>query len=125
MLLRWLVALCAACALSGCSTPYRTPVFVYGGAEFQGIAGVIEKSGTQPIDVVMVHGMCTNDSATANAAIDNLLAALDSTIPPAPPAEVTALAETNDIQVVSRRATVGGVPVRFSALVWSSDMMHL
>ena len=119
MLLRRLVALCAGCALSGCSTPYRTPVFVYGGAEFQGIAGVIEKSGVQPVDVVMVHGMCTNDSGTANTAIDGLLAALDWTIPPAPPAEVAALAETNGIQVVSRRAIIGGVPVRFSALVWS------
>ena len=119
MLLRWIAALCAGCALSGCSTPYRTPVFVYGGAEFQGIAGVIEKSGTKSVDVVIVHGMCTNDSASANTAIDSLLAALDATIPRAPPAEVTALAETNDIQVVSRRATVGGVPVRFSALVWS------
>lgn len=67
----------------------------------------------------MVHGMCTNDSASANTAIDRLLAALDATIPRAPPAEVTALAETNDIQVVSRRVMVGGVPVRFSALVWS------
>jgi hypothetical protein len=119
MLLRWIAALCAACALSGCSTPYRLPVFVYGGAEFQGIAGVIEKSGSQPVDVVMVHGMCTNTSATVNAAIDGLLTALDSNIPPAPPAEVKALAETNEIQIVKRQATIGGVPVRFSALVWS------
>ena len=119
MLLRWIAALCAGCALSGCSTPYRTPVFVDGGAEFQGVAGVIEKSGGQPVDVLMVHGMCTHDSASANTAIDSLLAALNATIPLAPPAEITALADTNDIQVVSRRATVGGVPVRFSALVWS------
>ena len=119
MLLRWLAALCAGFAISGCSTPYQTPVFVYGGAEFQGIAGFIEKSGAKPVDVVMVHGMCTNDTATANTAIDRLLAALNANIPPAPPAEVTALAETNDIQVVSRRAIVGGVPVQFSALVWS------
>lgn len=119
MLLRWMVALCAACALSGCSTPYRTPVLVHGGAEFQGIAGVIEKSGARPVDVVMVHGMCTYDSAKANAAIDRLLAALNENLPPSPPAAITALAETNDIQIVSRQATVGGVPVRFSALVWS------
>jgi hypothetical protein len=112
-----LVAL-AALTLSSCSTPYRPPVVVHGGSAFVGLANVIAHSGAGPVDVVLVHGMCTHTADWAHATIDQLMRGLDANYQPrpAPPARRSA---APDIEVVRRDERIGGVPIRFSALVWS------
>jgi hypothetical protein len=105
-------------ALAACSTPYRPPVMVHGSTSFTGLDAVIRDSAGDPVDVILVHGMCTRTGAWAHAAVDKIMAAIEpgyvarphSNLPP--PAAGT-------VQVVQREETVRGVPVRFSGLIWS------
>lgn len=69
-------AAAALLLLAGCTTPYRPPVVVAGGASFTGINAVISQHGAAPVDVILVHGMCTTTPAWAHAAVDTIMAAL-------------------------------------------------
>lgn len=119
MLLRFLALLCASATLLGCTTPYQPPVFVAGGADFPGIVGVIEKSPARPVDVVLIHGMCTHDDDWAHGAIDLLLAAVDTNLAPVLKGAARLSAQADEVQVVTRTVTIAGGTVRFSALIWS------
>jgi hypothetical protein len=104
--------------LTACTTPYRPPVIVHDSDDFPGIASLIAANGKTPVDIVLVHGMCTHDTRSARTAIDDLARTIDagyaSNWPDAPPAPVP-----NRIGIVSKTALVGGGTVRFTALVWS------
>jgi hypothetical protein len=62
--------------VSACSTPYKPPVFVSntGSADFNGIASYLSKD--RPVDLVVVHGMCTHDASWAREAVQGIFSAL-------------------------------------------------
>lgn len=100
--------------LAACSLPYRPGVVVRGSASFPGIAGLVAASGGKPVDVLVVHGMCTRDAAWA----EDRIAAIAGTVGAHAPAS-RAPAAGNGIEVIERTQPLAGGTVRFHALVWS------
>ena len=45
--------------LGACSTPYHPPVVVRDSMRFPGVAAIAAASGARPVDLILVHGMCT------------------------------------------------------------------
>lgn len=104
--------------LAGCTTPYHPPVQVAGSASFTGLDAIIAESAGNPVDVVLVHGMCTKTDAWADFAVDAIMAAIapghvakSGKQPPSPAGAA--------IRIVYREEVVRGVPIRFSSLIWS------
>jgi hypothetical protein len=115
-----LLSLTAALFLAGCTTPYSPPVFVAGGHDFPGLVGLVEKSGDRPVDVLLVHGMCTHGEDWANKAIDGLIKAVDSNFKPDSSSKSAIhAAAVPGITIVPRTVKLAGGTVNFSALVWS------
>ncbi len=99
--------------LAACSTPYRPAVVVRDSAPFPGIVNLVRDGGGRPLDVILVHGMCTHDAAWANHGIDRIAGVVSANLP-----EQAATA-ANGIQLVERTQQIAGTPVRFHALIWS------
>ena len=102
--------------LAGCSTPYRPAVVVRDSTPFPGVAGIVAASGTRPVDLILVHGMCTQDAGWAERSIDRIAGAIAGH---APAAGVAPAAEGSGIQLVERTRRIAGGTVRFHALLWS------
>lgn len=106
--------------LAACASPYRPPVVVHDSATFPGIAGIVAVAGARPVDVILVHGMCTHDTAWAERQIDRIAGIVDAHAPaPAPAAAPATPAAPARIAVVERTRRLAGGTVRFHALVWS------
>lgn len=112
---RLMNAVALALLLAACTTPYRPAVQVRASAPFTGLHALLAQG--RPLDIVLVHGMCTHDPAWAHATVDAIMAtlapgyaAVQRAAPPAAPGR---------IQIVRRDETARGVPVHFTALVWS------
>jgi hypothetical protein len=106
----------ALALLAACSTPYRPPVVVHDSATFPGIAGIVAQAGARPVDVLVVHGMCTHDTNWAERQIDRIAGIVGEHAPaPAPAAQTV----PPRVEVVERTRRIGGGTVRFHALVWS------
>lgn len=103
--------------MAACSTPYNSPVVVRDSTPFPGIANVIQQDAARPVDVVLVHGMCTHDSAWAHATMDNITRTIRTNTGTAP--DETNLAAANQIQVVERSDKTAGGMVNFHTLLWS------
>lgn len=101
--------------LAACSAPYRAPVVVRGSAGFPGIAGIVAQSGGRPVDVLVVHGMCTRDAAWAERKIDSIAGSVEDNAP----APATAAVADGAIEVLERTRRLAGGTVRFHALLWS------
>ena len=101
--------------LAGCTTPYRPPVVVHGSTSFPGIAAIVADAGAQPVDVVLVHGMCTHDTGWGDRQIDRI-AGITADHAPAP---ANGAAAATGIDLVERTRHIAGGTVRFHALVWS------
>lgn len=99
--------------LTACSTPYRPAVVVRDSVPFPGIAGVIAADKGRPVDVILVHGICTHDASWAEKTIDQLAGIVEAHAPRA------AAAAGNGIQLIERTEQVAGGTVRFHAIVWS------
>jgi len=99
--------------LTACSTPYRPAVVVRDSAPFPGIASVIAADRSRPVDVILVHGICTHDASWAEKTIAQVAGIVEAHAPPA------AAAAGNGIQLVERTEQVAGGTVRFHAIVWS------
>jgi hypothetical protein len=108
-----LLVLLAPILLAACSTPYSPPVIVRDSTPFPGIATLVRDGGGRPLDLILVHGMCTHDAAWANHGIDRIAGVVSANVP-----EQTAVG-ANGIQLIERTQQIGGTPVRFHALVWS------
>jgi hypothetical protein len=108
-----LLTLLIPALLAACSTPHRPPVVVRDSAPFPGIASLVQNSGGRPLDVILVHGMCTHDAAWANHGIDSIAGVVSANVPE------QAAASANGIQLIERTQQIGNTPVRFHALVWS------
>jgi hypothetical protein len=112
----------ALALLAACTTPYNSPVVVRDSTPFPGIGSVIAADTARPVDVVVVHGMCTHDTAWAVAAMDNLTRTIRTNTEP-PPQQAAPLA--GQIQVVERTDRAAGGTVRFHTLVWSPMLAPL
>jgi hypothetical protein len=102
--------------LAACATPYRPPVVVHDSATFPGIAGIVAVAGARPVDVILVHGMCTHDTGWAERQIDRIAGIIEEHGPAAQAAGPVAPAR---IGIVERTRRLAGGTVRFHALVWS------
>ncbi len=114
-----------ASVLSSCGMPYKQPVFVRGAADFDGIVSVVERSGDAPVDVLLVHGMCAHDETWAYNAINMIIRAIDSNVPPSFAPRTAAHQRVEGIQVVRKSVDIAGGSIRFSALIWSPLTMPL
>jgi hypothetical protein len=99
--------------LAACSTPYRPALVVRDSTPFPGIVNLIQAGNKRPLDVILVHGMCSHDATWANHGIDRIAGVVSANVP-----EQAALAG-NGIQLIERTQQIGATPVRFHALVWS------
>lgn len=115
---RYLLAGAILAWLTACTTPYSPPVVVHDSDDIPGIVPLIAANGKKPLDIVLIHGMCTHDTRWARSAIDNLARTIDpgyaGNWPDAPPPP-----EPDRIGVVTRIAPLAGGSVRFTALIWS------
>jgi hypothetical protein len=102
--------------LAGCSTPYRPPVVVRDSTPFPGVAGIVAANGTRPVDLILVHGMCTQDAGWAARSIDRIAGAVGAHAPAATRSPGT---DSGGIQLVERTQQLAGGTVRFHALLWS------
>jgi hypothetical protein len=105
--------------LAACSTPYRPAVVVRDSAPFPGIAGVIAADKTRPVDVILVHGICTHDTSWAEKTIAEVAGIVETHAPPSP------AAASGGIQLVERTGQMAGGTVRFHAIVWSAMTANL
>lgn len=113
--------LAVAClALTGCSTPYSPPVVVKGSPNFIGLADLL--SPDQPLDVILVHGMCTHDKAWATGAMTQLAAAMDANVA-VQKSDAKSLAPMAtglpSIELVPGKAVIAGSELRMTGIVWS------
>jgi hypothetical protein len=99
--------------LAACTTPYRPAVVVRDSTPFPGIANLVQNGGGRPLDVILVHGMCTHDAAWANHGIDRIAGVVSANVPE------RAAASASGIELIERTQQIGGTPVRFHALIWS------
>ena len=115
LLAAWIAGL-----LGGCGTPYRPPVVVRDSTPFPGVAAIVAANGARPVDLILVHGMCTQDPGWAERSIARIAGALSShgstanaTTRPAP------AASAGGIEVVERSQRIGGGTLHYHALLWS------
>lgn len=80
---------------------------------FRGIAGVIAPDKARPVDVILVHGICTHDTTWTRDAIDRVAGIVGTHAPP------SSAAAAGGIQLVDATRQVAGGTVRFHAIVWS------
>jgi hypothetical protein len=110
---RRLTPLSFALLLAACSTAYRPPLVVHGSAPIPGIAAAVKAAGEHPVDVLLVHGMCTHDDAWAAQKIDALTGVVGDHAP------ALAGSGAGPIHVIDSTRRLAGGTVRFHALVWS------
>jgi hypothetical protein len=112
-----LIVAAVLASLAGCSTPYSPPVVVHDSQPFPGIATVVAENNKNPVDVLLIHGMCTHTADWAASAIDVLTRAVETNAGKSGPRAPAAAA--NRIEVVEREAPLAGGTARFHALIWS------
>jgi hypothetical protein len=115
---RYLLVSAALAWLTACTTPYRPPVIVHDSDDIPGIAPLIAANRQRPVDIVLVHGMCTHDTGWARTTIDDLARNIDTSYK-SNWADTRKAPETNRIEIVTKTVTLAGGTVRFTALVWS------
>jgi hypothetical protein len=108
-----LLVLLVPILLAACSTPYSPPIVVRDSTPFPGIVSLLRNGNGRPLDVILVHGMCTHDAAWANHGVDRIAGVVSASVPE------QAAPSANGIQLIERTQQIGKTPVRFHALVWS------
>jgi hypothetical protein len=106
--------------LAACSTPYSPPVLVKGSPNFIGLADML--SPDRPLDVILVHGMCTHDRDWALSAMTLLTASVDSNVAVENAGEQLLAAATEglpSIQLVPGQAVIAGSTMKMTGIVWS------
>jgi hypothetical protein len=108
-----------ALLLGACSTPYRPPQFVEPNARFPGLIDLAAKADGASADVLLVHGICTQDAGWAERVVSQLSQAVtDATLPPQAPPRAGLAAEPQ-IQIVPSTLQSPAGRLRFNALIWS------
>ncbi|OAE12393.1 hypothetical protein AZH11_13160 [Pseudomonas simiae] len=104
--------------LSGCTTPYDPPQFHAPpgeSTEFAGIATMLQSAPEKTLDVLIVHGMCTQDAQWAAESIRDLNTMLGGKDPVAP--KRTDVPGTR-VQLYQQNLAIAGGHVRANALAW-------
>ncbi len=111
--------------LAGCATPFNPPTVVKGSSVFPGLVKLLNENKGQPIDVILVHGMCTTTASWPLSVMLNIASAVgaNATVPSGE--NEIAKAKSNEIQLVSGQAQSAGGILRFSGLVWSPWVKNL
>lgn len=118
--MRLVALLLSACvALTACTTtPYSPPVLVKGSTTFIGLADLLDPA--QPLQVLLVHGMCTHDKKWANDAFAALKGAMDSNVAPPPwGTTVTIAGAAPKVEIERDEADIFGSKLRMAAIIWS------
>ena len=110
--------LLAACiVLSACTTPYSPAVVVKGSTPFVGLADQL--SPEQPLQVILVHGMCTHDKTWALNAFAALKGAMGANVAPPPWSATVDLAPEARVQIEREEADIFGSKLRMAGIIWS------
>lgn len=104
-------------ALTACSTQYRTPVFASntGSTDFDGITSQLSQD--RPLDLIMVHGMCTHDETWAKQAVQDISSALGE-VPEKGEWKGRTVDGTDVLLYQQPLQTKRGI-LNFNAIVWS------
>lgn len=112
-----MLAMLANLLLTACGTPYHPPVNLQAGTRFPGLADLLANAGGQPVDVLLVHGICSHDASWAPRVATQLGQAMGAASPgpaPAPPP-----AEDGRVQIVPTTLATRYGKLRVDALIWS------
>lgn len=105
--------------LTSCATPFQTPTIVKESSDFPGLVKLLNDSNGQPVDVVLVHGMCTTTASWPISVMLNVASAVGANASVPPVDTEVAKAKSNEIQLVLGQAQTTSGTIRFSGLVWS------
>lgn len=115
--LRLLVLL--PCLLAACATPYRPPVVVHDSTPFPGLAA-LSAGGARPVDLILVHGMCTHDAAWVDRNVERIAGAVTAQAPGAALQSARrAAADNAAVELLDSTRRVGAGTVRFHGILWS------
>ncbi|MBA5606498.1 hypothetical protein H3H36_14160 [Duganella sp. FT3S] len=112
-----MLAMLANLLLTACGTPYHPPVNLQADTRFPGLADLLANAGGQPVDVLLVHGICSHDASWAPRVATQLGQAMGAASPgpaPAPPP-----AEDGRVQIVPTTLATRYGKLRVDALIWS------
>jgi hypothetical protein len=115
--LRRASALALALFLGACTTPYHPPQFIEPNPSFPGLVDLPAKNGGKPVDVLLVHGICTHTAAWASDTVHTLAQAIQANLPGPEPA-VRPRTPTG-IEVVTSSLSTSAGTLRFDGLIWS------
>jgi hypothetical protein len=106
-----------ALALSACSTPYHPPQFLEPNPAFPGLVDLPALNGGKPVDVLMVHGMCTHYASWATDVVRSLTQAINANTPA--PEQMGRPRAPEGIEIVPVSVGTPAGPLRFDGLIWS------
>jgi len=115
--LRRASTLALAFFLGACTTPYHPPQFLEPNPAFPGLVDLPAKNGGKPVDVLLVHGICTHTAAWADDVVHTLASAIQANLP-APELDVRPRTPAG-IEIVTSSLTAPGGTLRFDGLIWS------
>jgi hypothetical protein len=110
---------------AACSMPFRTPTLVSrppDNTAFPGVAQLVAQAPDQTIDVVLVHGMCTQDAAWVNKTLQWLSVGLGG---PATPAIDQDGVPDSKAELYRARLDTPHGTVRATAILWSPITVDL
>ena len=109
-------ALACLALLAACSTPYSPPEILDANTRFPGLVDLPTQAEGRTADVLLVHGICTNDARWAQQVVAQLMASING----ATMASVrSAKQDTNNIDIVPATVETPAGRLRFNALIWS------
>ena len=115
-----LTLLAIAALLAGCARPYATPAYDSSPPAKPGdiaFHGIVDELGAQPLDVLLVHGMCTHDEKWAKESVESLYKAAGGG-PDTVNLKASVVQDT-DIQLFQQTLTTSYGQLRANAIVWS------
>lgn len=110
--------------LSACSTPYHPPSFPDEATAFPGLIELAAAQPERPLDVLLVHGMCSHDASWAASTVAELSTAVQANIH-AGAAAPELSAEPAQVQIVPVSVDTPAASLRIDAMIWSPLTRHL
>lgn len=113
--MKYAIALALAALLAGCSMPLKVSQRQPADVEFPGILSEIPTD--RPLDIVIVHGMCTHNSGWAESAAKEMLLTLGVEVSSREMVDLGP--DASGVKVFQQTYPVGARTVRISAVLWS------
>ncbi|HJV00053.1 MAG TPA: hypothetical protein VJ752_05845 [Burkholderiaceae bacterium] len=111
------LATLACLLLTACGTPYHPPVNLQADTRFPGLADLLANANGEPVDVLLVHGICSHDASWALRVAAQLGQAMGAAAPE--PAPAPSPAEDERVQIVPTTLATRYGKLRVDALIWS------